>query len=55
MWYQPSGDGGRGLSPPMMLVKRNVGVAGTMREKACEMRVVRARRKESVVGDMVVI
>ena len=57
IWYQPGGDGGRGLLPasaPTILIKPDAGVAGKVREKACEMRVVRARRKESV-GDMVVV
>lgn len=57
MWYQPGGGGGRGLLPasaPTMLIKPDVGVPGNRREKACEMSVVRARRKK-VVGDMMVV
>lgn len=57
MWYQPGGDGGRGLSPGtstvMAFVKPNEGFAGMLREKACGMKMVRPRRKETV-GDIVV-
>ncbi len=57
MWYQGGGEGGRGLLPEklamMLFVKPTAGSAGMLREKACGMRAVRPRRKESV-GYMVV-
>ena len=39
MWYQPGGDGGRGLSSPgmstlMLFVKPTAGSAGMLMEKA---------------------
>lgn len=56
-WYQPGGDGGRGLSAEVstliVFVKPAAGFAGMLIEKTCGMRAMRPRRKTGV-GDIVV-
>ena len=55
MWYQPPGDGGRGLASDRTAVPGSdrppAGLAGMLREK--DMRATRPSRKENV-GDIVV-
>lgn len=46
------GRGGRGLGPEGRFIRLRAGFAGMLAEKACGMRAVRQRRKESV-GDIV--